>query len=652
MSSRIRPAILDWSSGAPFAPEFGDVYFSVAGGLDETAHVFLGQNNLGERFRNCTPETAFTIVETGFGTGLNWLATLSLWQEESPSGWLHFVSVEKHPLELDDLQRAHAFWPQFADFATALQQHYPRLLPGFHRMVFPQWRTTLTLFLGDLSDFLQDVSASVDAWFLDGFAPGRNPAMWNESLFTAMARLSKHDATFATFTAAGSVRRGLQAAGFAVKKTPGFGLKREMLCGRLAGTSSPSRHAPWLSRPAPARLRRRAMIIGAGIAGAASAARLALRGWHVTVLEREHDVASGGSGNPAAVLYPRLGPPDQPGNAFAQQAWLFTLAELKSLPLPSGTWNPCGVLQLMTPLQQRRTNKCGEHPWVPLMMTPCSTEEATVRAGVPLHHEALWYPEAGWLDARAFCRQLMEHPDIHVMTGITVARLEQQDGEWMAINDAGHVVAQGPVVILANGFGTHALNVSDFLPVKPVPGQISSVPASPLSARIKTVICHDGYVTPLLPDGTHCLGATFHPSTGFLTETLEDHLSNHAQQMGYLPEVMTSLPSPEKWTGRASMRCQVSDHLPLIGPIAHITNFQHDYAGLRDGKVMDYPDLATEKGLYVNVAHGSRGFSQSLLAAEILASELNHEPAPVSVKVLEALHPMRFAARDLKRRAI
>lgn len=628
------------------------MYFSMAGGADETRHVFLEQNHLPERFRQSGPDTAFTIVETGFGTGLNWLATVSLWQACSPDGWLHFVSVEKHPLVLPDLERAHACWPQFADISHALRQQYPRLLPGFHRVVFPDWRTTLTLFLGDVSTFMQSLSAAADAWFLDGFSPDRNPGMWDEALFTAMARLSKPDATLATFTAAGTVRRGLQAAGFRVEKAPGFGQKREMLRGRFAGSRASGRQSPWLSRPAIGSIGKSALIIGAGIAGATTAARLALRGWDITVIERNQAVASEGSGNPAAILYPKLGATEQPDNLFAQQAWLFTLSVLESTVLEPGIWNPCGVLQLLTPLQERRNGRLKDHPWMPQMVTRCDAAEASAHAGVPLHHDAFWYPEAGWLDARRFCMQLLDHPNIRVLEDIAVSQVIHTKGHWEAVDNDGHAVARSPVAILANGLDARAFSVAGFLPLDAVPGQISSVQASKLSAKLKTVVCHDGYISPALSDGMHCLGATFHPSIEQLGETREDHVCNHAQQQDYLPEVMATLPSPDIWRGRASMRCHSPDHLPIAGPLADVERFRQDYAGLRDGKVIEYPELATQKGLYANLAHGSRGFSQSLLTAEILASEINGEPAPVSTRVLDALHPMRFAAKDLKRKIL
>lgn len=650
MTTSLRPARLDWSQGTPYSPDFGDVYFSTGGGAAESRHVFLHQNDLPARFQACHEHDTFTIAETGFGTGLNWLTATTLWQQQSAGGWLHFLSVEKHPLERSDIARAHACWPEFRLLSAELVRRYPRLLPGFHRIVLPQWRTTLTLFLGDVNDFLDRVDARVDAWFLDGFAPDRNPEMWRAGLFEKIAGLSSPQASFSTFTAAGRVRRDLQAAGFCVSKVDGYGRKRDMLRGSLsAAPTIRSTGLPWLHRPGGSCRRQQALVIGAGVAGASVAARLALRGWTITVLDCGDEAATGGSGNPAAILYPKIGPASQVDNEFAQQAWLFTLAQLESGEMPEGIWNPCGVLQLLTTHQQRSFKADSDHPWIPGLAQPQSAEAASLTAGVELAHDALWFPEAGWLDARAYCRHLLDHPRIRLVTNAHVDKLEKVPGGWQLFDRQHQLMAESPVVIAANGKKGNEWQETEFLPLTPVPGQISTMTASLFSARLKTVICHDGYISPTLPDGRHCIGATFHAGSETLAETPEDHQANFLLQQPYLPNLMSSLPSPSTWQGRVSMRCQSPDYLPLVGPVADIGTFCMDYAGLRDGKVLDYPSLQTQPGLYITLAHGSRGFSQSLLCAEILAAEICNEPSPVSRKVLNALHPMRFAVRDIKR---
>lgn len=649
MTDPLRPASLDWTQGVPFARDFGDVYFSRAGGPAETRHVFLDHNDLPARLGRVAPGQGFTIVETGFGTGLNFLVTLDLWRRSGGAGWLHFASVEKHPLGREDLSRAHDCWPELAGAAIALQRHYPALVPGFHRIVLPDWRVTLTLFLGDMADFLPRLQARVDAWFLDGFAPARNPGMWGGDLYTAMARLSAPGATFATFTAAGEVRRGLAAAGFAVIRAPGFGRKREMLHGRLAqAPAPPAAPRPWLQRPAPASGTRHACVIGAGIAGSQAAHRLALRGWQVTVLDRG-TVANAGSGNPAAMVYGRLAPPGKVLDHFSQQAWLFMLDELERLPDTDSPWHPCGILQLATGNQAGLAEALRGQALPADVVRALTPDEATAMAGIPVTHRALFYPRAGWLDARRYCRQLLQHPGIRLLEQAEVVALARQAGGWQLRGPHDELLAEAPVVIVANAGAATALAALADLPLNTIRGQVSLAPASPASAPLRTVVCHDGYISPHLPGGMHCLGATFQPGSRDTTVLAQDHAANRELLAAVLPGLAASLAPEGEWQGRAALRCQSPDYLPLVGPVAARETFLAAYAGLRDGRVMPYPPLPALPGLYVTVAHGSKGFSHAALAAEILASDICGEPAPVSQAVLDALHPMRFRARELRR---
>jgi tRNA 5-methylaminomethyl-2-thiouridine biosynthesis bifunctional protein len=653
MPDTLRPARIEWAQGLPLSADFGDVYFSRDGGLAETTHVFLQQNCLPQRFPKLTPGAGFTIAETGFGTGLNWLASMDLWRQSRSPGWLHFASVEKFPLTPADLEKAQACWPALAEYARRLQRSYPLPLAGFHRLCFPEWRSTLTLFFGDIAEFLPHFSGAVDAWFLDGFAPDRNPDMWSETLYRAMAMHSRPGATFATFTAAGHVRRGLAAAGFNVEKAPGFGSKREMLRGQIDAAAavragSIRKEKPWLQRPAVSSAEKKACVIGAGIAGAQTAHRLALRGWEVTVLEK-HQPASGASGNPAAVLYPRLAPAAEAQDHFPQQAWLFALQELSSCQGPDSPWHPCGLLQLLT------GNEGDEFPPEKYASAAHLTElldaeAASAQSGVTVHHAALRFPQAGWLEPAKYCRSLLRTPGIAVLTDAQAQRLERIGKDWQVLGDDGTVFCSAPVVIIANAGEAVRFRQLEMLPLQSVRGQVSLVRASTQSAALTTVICHDGYLTPQLPDGRHCLGATFQPGDCDISVRATDHADNLSLLSSVLPELAASLPALTEWEGRAALRCQSPDYLPLVGPVADYGHFCAAYAGMRDGKVMDYPDLPALPGLYVNLAHGAKGFSQAGLAAEILAAELNGEPAPVSRRALEALHPMRFWIRQLKRR--
>lgn len=250
---QINPASLDWNEqGTPVSREFGDVYFSNESGLDETRHVFLQGNDIPQRFYH-HPRSFFMVAETGFGTGLNFLTLWQSWRQFSQHSTntttlrnLHFISFEKHPLQLADIVAAHQSWPELAEYAILLQQQWPLPLAGCHRLQFDQGRITLDLWFGDVNQQLpkldRSFKQSIDAWFLDGFAPSKNPDMWSEALFKQIVSFTRFQGTFATYTAAGFVRRGLQQAGFEVIRRKGFGPKREMLAGTLM-ESVPSKHS-------------------------------------------------------------------------------------------------------------------------------------------------------------------------------------------------------------------------------------------------------------------------------------------------------------------------------------------------------------------------------------------------------------------------
>lgn len=293
------PARLDWSEpSGPRAADYGDVYFSAEDGLEETRAVFLKGCGLPEAWQG---RRHFTVGELGFGTGLNVLALWQLWRETRPGdAWLDVVTVEKHPLSRDEAARAFAAWPALRRLADKLLAQWPPRLKGAHRMVFAEDGLAVTVFHDEAEAALTSMSASVDAWFLDGFAPARNGAMWVQPVLDHVGRLSAPGARVGTFTVAGDVRRGLQAAGFEVAKRPGFGRKRERL-----EAVFPGEHPG--DAPAPGRI----AIIGAGIAGASLARSLIARGCDVALFDCA-GAAGGASGAPAGLLTPRLERADRP----------------------------------------------------------------------------------------------------------------------------------------------------------------------------------------------------------------------------------------------------------------------------------------------------------------------------------------------------
>jgi tRNA 5-methylaminomethyl-2-thiouridine biosynthesis bifunctional protein len=224
-------ANLIWHENSPYSIDFNDVYFNSLDGLAESEYVFILQNQLKERFASPLSKT-FTIIETGFGTGLNFYCTASHWLATSPKNTtLHYISIEKFPLKIEDMQKVTALWPTFIATTTELLLNYQQIKPHLNIFNFADKRILLHFYADDISTGLSQITQNADAWFLDGFAPAKNAEMWSDEVFKQIARLSNSGTTFATFTSASSVRRGLIAVGFDVQKLSGFGKKREMLSG-------------------------------------------------------------------------------------------------------------------------------------------------------------------------------------------------------------------------------------------------------------------------------------------------------------------------------------------------------------------------------------------------------------------------------------
>lgn len=650
-------AQLDWDDqGLPRSRVFDDVYFSDLSGLDETRYVFLEQNALRERFAALPIGGRLVIGETGFGTGLNFLCAWQLFEQHAVAGArLHFVSVEKYPLSLADLQRALALWPELKPFADQLLAQYVAIHQGFQRLVLDEGRVTLTLLIGDALEQLPQLDAQIDAWFLDGFAPAKNPDMWTAELFAELARLAAPGSTISTFTSTGWVRRLLNAAGFKMKRTPGIGHKWEILRGVFLGwpqeIPAPAPGKPWFARPAPLTGERRALVIGGGLAGCASAASLAARGWQVSLLERHDTLAQEASGNPQGVLYLKL---SAHGTALSQlivSGFGHTRRLLEHLHRGLD-WDDCGVLQLAFNAKEaeRQVQLAAAFPDDLLHML--DRDQAEVRAGIGLQWGGLYYPEGGWVHPPALCQWQASHPNIKIQTHHDVLQLRPADGQWQAW-DGDTLLADAPVVVLAGAAEIKRFPYSSELPLKRIRGQITRLPQTRESQHLNTVVCAEGYVAPARL-GEHTLGASFDFNNDDLIPTAAEHAGNLQMLEEISADLLTRLGAdtlqPETLEGRAAFRCTSPDYMPIVGPLADSQAFADAYSALsKDAR--QTPDIPCPwlNGLYVNSGHGSRGLITAPLSGELLAAWLNNEPLPLPRAVAEACHPNRFALRRLIR---
>ncbi|CAI8752445.1 tRNA (mnm(5)s(2)U34)-methyltransferase / FAD-dependent cmnm(5)s(2)U34 oxidoreductase [Pseudomonas sp. IT-P258] len=650
-------AQLDWDDqGRPYSRVFDDVYFSDQSGLDETRYVFIEQNRLAERFAALPEGGRLVIGETGFGTGLNFLCAWQVFEQHAAAGArLHFVSVEKYPLSPADLQRALALWPELKVFADQLLEQYVAIHQGFQRLTLDHGRVTLTLLIGDALEQLPQLDARIDAWFLDGFAPAKNPDMWTAELFAELARLAAPGASISTFTSTGWVRRLLNAAGFKMKRTPGIGHKWEILRGEFLGwpqeTPAPALDKPWFARPTPLTGERQALVIGAGLAGCASAASLAARGWQVTVLERHDDIAREASGNPQGVLYLKL---SAHGTALSQMivsGFGYTRRLLEHLQR-GRDWDDCGVLQLAFNAKEAERQAQLAAAFAADLLHLLDQTEAQAVAGIGLAQGGLFYPEGGWVHPPALCQWQAAHPQIQLLTHHDALELRKVEGRWQAW-DGDRLLADAPVVVLAGAAEIQRFPESAELPLKRIRGQITRLAQTPQSQALSTVVCAEGYVAPARL-GEHTLGASFDFKSDDLTPTTAEHLGNLAMLEEISHDLVERLQAdklaPESLQGRAAFRCTSPDYLPIVGPLADTQVFTQVYAALsKDARQVPDVECPWLDGLYINSGHGSRGLITAPLSAELLAAWLDNEPLPLPRSVAEACHPNRFALRRLIR---
>ncbi len=610
----LKPADLQWSpDGRLVSSDYGDIYFQPGQGAEESHYVFLQHNNIPERFSVLRAGDECRIAELGFGTGLNFLLTATAWKQGKPPGArLHYVSIEKHPIRVDDLRRIYQGWPAHAPITDHLLRQYPPLIAGFHHIDFPADNIRLTLLLGDVADVLPELSGAFDAWYLDGFSPAKNPAMWDQSLFPLIAERTRPGGTLATFSAAGHVRRGLEEAGFDVQRTKGFGHKEHMTVAKLkSGTTAP------VATRRPSRV----AVLGAGLAGAGVARALAARNISVTVYDRAPASASEASGNPVGILYPKMTVDPSSMGAFHQHGFCFTRQMLLALDEPS--WQPCGVTHLdVTDEDRHRTQNLfakNEYP---------ADYAAPIAGG---YHQAM----AGHVSPAKLCARLLDHPMIRTVYDHSVSALEDIEAD---------------AVVAALGNASRNFAQTEWMEIQSLRGQISYLPHLSSYPEISSVICHDGYVTPAI-DGIHYVGATFSKEPpGDTAMRAVDHAENIRKLCDHVPGF--NVTEKDVTGGRVGFRATTPDKIPLIGPCPDAVPFRERFAGLRTGKKVDDVPTPYHPGLYISSGFGAHGLSGALLAGDIVAALITGGVCPVPASLLPAMLPERFLIRDLKRRKV
>ena len=629
----LQPARLEFNpDGTPYSAAFDDIYHTAHGGPGQARHVFLGGNDLPARWQE---RDRFVILETGFGLGLNFLAVWQAWRTDPQRcRRLHFVSIEKHPFTATDLTIAQQAWPEFAELAAELQQRWPLLAPGTHRLHLDDNRVVLTLIFGDATTQLREVDASVDAFFLDGFSPVKNPELWSAVVCKALARLAAPGATLATWCLARPARDALAAAEFDLERRPGYAARREMLVGRFR-SRRPDRHQ------APSG--RRAIVIGAGIAGSTTAHRLAAAGWQVTVLEQAAEPGSGASSNLAGMLRPLPSADDNRLSRLTRAGFLATRALLAALP--DARWSPCGVLHLAREAeheaqQRRAVEKLGLPPE---LLQFVDRAEASRRLGQAVNIGGWWFPNAGWVQPPSLCKAVLAAFPERITTHFNVAvdRLKKVNNRaktgWRALDADGAVLAEAPVLVMASGAAAPRFAQFAWLPQVAARGQVSHLPADG-TPPLDVVLFQIGYAMPEI-DGTRLIGASLSYEDDEATERVADHADNLARLRLTLPGFAAGI-DPATLHGRVGFRPMSPDRLPIVGRVPE---------ALPAGSNARLHALPRQPGLWCVQGFGARGIVWSALMADLLVSQLEGEPLPLERDLVDALDPGRFLLRNARR---
>jgi tRNA 5-methylaminomethyl-2-thiouridine biosynthesis bifunctional protein len=650
-------------NGTPYSSQFEDLYFSDEQGLDESTHVFVKNNKLLSRWEDWQ-EQQFVIAETGFGTGLNFLVTMLCFeafckQTDNLVFSLHFISIEKFPINHVDLSKILLLYPALEKYSQPLLEQYPIPVAGCHRLTFLGGKVILDLWLGDVHDVLTKIENKplglVDTWFLDGFSPSKNPEMWNQNLFENMALLAKDQCHFATFTAAGHVKRGLREAGFEVQKQPAHGLKKDMLVGTIEKTTDTLSRLPYYTRT-PSTINNKKpkiAIIGGGLAGANCAYSLSKRGLKSTIYCQDNGLAKGASGNAQGGFYPQLNA--EAGHASQIHALSFNYASkfyrqlLSQGIYYSHQW--CGTIQLAfnDKVAGRYRKLIANQTWPDSLIHWIDAQQATTLANVDLPYPGLYIPQGGWINLPELVAGLIQAAGSSVAINKQLTSLVRIKDTWQ-LNWQDGSQSEADIVVMATGSDSVDCEQMSQLPFRLVRGQVEAINSQNELANLSTVLCHKGYLTPAW-QGTHAMGSTYvkddRQCDYRLTEQ-QTNLTMHKQALTKCAWIDDIQPTVH---GRAAIRCSTPDHLPMVGAVPNtskqLTQYHDLYKAL---PAKYYPQPINHDNLFMLCGLGSRGLTNAPLCAEILVSQILNEPLPLSSHLLDTLNPNRFLIRGLIRR--
>ncbi|HRL20670.1 MAG TPA: FAD-dependent 5-carboxymethylaminomethyl-2-thiouridine(34) oxidoreductase MnmC [Alcaligenes sp.] len=609
------PARLEFTAqGVPFSSMYQDAYYPSGGPFAQAEQVFLRGNDLPERWRG---RRQFTVCETGFGLGANFLATWDAWRSDpNRSEYLHFVSVEAHPFSQSDLAAVYScFPPLLQPLAAQLLEVWPILVPGVHRLELQGGQVTLTLVFGSAQGTMRELQCRADAFYLDGFAPRCNPDIWSRAVLGQLVRLAAPGATLASGCCVGQVRRDLSSVGFEVRKTLGVG-------GRPALQAVLRPHLGHRDAvPAPGRV----AVVGAGLAGAACAWELARRGQSVLVCDPVLRLGRDGShqGHRLAAISPVFALDDAPLARLSRNGVLRAWQGWKDLPEPARP-RRTGTLLFG---QAGNSDAAIQEALMRLQLAPewvqwWDRQQASQAAGVSLARGGLYFPQGMVVDPGALVAQLLNHPLIECVPERVQVWSAPEPGYWDIHREKGTILERtARVVVAAAGRSMQALHY-DVLAARVLPrlaamqdlaGQVSYLPADRPLVGAGPTLSGMGYVLPADQYG-QVIGSTYLRDGQEPAVTQEGHADTLAK-LGQMLSHQADLSGLMPCSGWAGWRAALNDHLPVMGGVP------------------GHP------GLFMAAAYGSRGLTWSLLAGGLLAARWMEEPVPLERRLEQAVRP-------------
>ncbi|MFT7686535.1 MAG: tRNA 5-methylaminomethyl-2-thiouridine biosynthesis bifunctional protein [Candidatus Azotimanducaceae bacterium] len=617
-------ANIDWlNPHTPYSPMFDDIYWSQSddgeiSALSEKTHVFIEGNQLKQRWSHLYSQHEFTILETGFGFGLNFILCAEQKQLLNEEFTLHYVAFEQYPVSPDDLIALNDIIKNH--WLEKLIKHYPQPIPGTHHIWLSE-KICLTLIFGDITATLPMLEAKVDACFLDGFSPSKNELMWQSDMFSQIKRCLRPGGSCSSYSVAGHVRRALKAEELIVTKEPGFGKKAEML--KVLATGN------WVAKE---KTRKKIAIVGAGLSGLFCAQAFKKRGIACTVLETDSEALGAVKDFSQLAIYPQLSATPQKYSLFSLHAFSFLVSH--------ATYHQSGRLQILNSAEETAKAEKLLSYFPSDFLRLVDANEATQIAGFEIDKQALYLPLSGWLDPRDISVKLP------IQFDTKISKIEKVDSAWVLSSDDGPSI-ESDIVILTTG--SNPFSSLDALKLVPVRGQSLQIPLP--ADEVNTIV--EGKVS-LFPrhEGLNTLSATFtrdDPETDprledstFLLEQLSTLINPKTETAGTSNEGKVALMQmTQEIKVQVGHRMTTRDRMPVCGELPNWDALEKYCKSPQRDRQKIFTDYQHQ--LYCSVGFGSHGATLSPYCSELLAREINDEPRSRDNTLVSAL---RFAFRD------